>query len=140
MVLTHTATHDLPVLEVLLRFGHQIHWGLREREKGAALARRLRMGFTERDISRLHIPVGLDIGAESAEQMALAVVAELLMVRSGEIWSEHETGEMQALFLSRCGALPWGDADGWLFGEDSRACQTPTQIWQNFNPTSDSRR
>jgi xanthine dehydrogenase accessory factor len=28
------------------------------------------------------MPVGLDIGAESAEQMAVAVMAELLMVRS----------------------------------------------------------
>ena len=40
------------------------------------------MGFTEGDISRLHIPVGLDIGAESAEQIAVAVMAELLMVRN----------------------------------------------------------
>jgi len=40
-------------------------------------------GFTAGDITRLYIPVGLDIGVESAEQMAVAVVAELLMVRSG---------------------------------------------------------
>jgi xanthine dehydrogenase accessory factor len=32
---------------------------------------------------RLHAPVGLDIGTDGAEQVALAIVAELLTVRSG---------------------------------------------------------
>jgi xanthine dehydrogenase accessory factor len=41
------------------------------------------MGFTQAEITRLHIPVGLDIGAESVEQMAVAVVGELLMTWSG---------------------------------------------------------
>jgi xanthine/CO dehydrogenase XdhC/CoxF family maturation factor len=35
------------------------------------------------DDPRLHAPVGLDIGTDGAEQVALAVVAELLTVRSG---------------------------------------------------------
>jgi xanthine dehydrogenase accessory factor len=83
LVLTHTAAHDLPVLAVLLRSDIRYIGVLGSTRRAAALARRLReMGFTEGDISRLHIPVGLDIGAESAEQMAVAVVAELLMVRS----------------------------------------------------------
>jgi xanthine/CO dehydrogenase XdhC/CoxF family maturation factor len=41
------------------------------------------IGFTAGEIARLHITVCLDIGAETIEQMALAVVGELLMVRSG---------------------------------------------------------
>lgn len=36
-----------------------------------------------RDDPRLHAPVGLDIGTDGAEQVALAIVAELLAVRSG---------------------------------------------------------
>ena len=84
VVLTHTAAHDLPVLEVLLRSDIRYIGVLGSSRRAAALACKLReRGFTERDITRLHIPVGLDIGAESAEQMAVAVVAELLMVRSG---------------------------------------------------------
>jgi xanthine dehydrogenase accessory factor len=83
LVLTHTATHDLPVLEVLLRSDIRYIGVLGSARRAAALASRLReIGFTEGDISRLHVPVGLDIGAESAEQMAVAVVAELLMVRN----------------------------------------------------------
>jgi xanthine dehydrogenase accessory factor len=84
LVLTHTATHDLPVLEVLLRSDIRYIGVLGSARRAAALAKRLQdMGFTAGDITRLHMPVGLDIGAESAEQMAVAVVAELLMVRSG---------------------------------------------------------
>jgi xanthine dehydrogenase accessory factor len=84
LVLTHTAKHDLPVLEAVLRSDIRYIGVLGSSRRAAALAKRLgEMGFTEEDIARLHIPVGLDIGAESAEQMAVAVVAELLMLRSG---------------------------------------------------------
>ena len=84
LVLTHTAAHDLPVLEVLLRSDIRYIGVLGSARRAAVLAKRLQeMGFAAGDITRLHIPVGLDIGAESAEQMAVAVVAELLMVRSG---------------------------------------------------------
>jgi xanthine dehydrogenase accessory factor len=84
LVLTHSAKHDLPVLEILLRSDIRYIGVLGSSRRAAVLAQRLReMGFTEGEITRLHIPVGLDIGAESAEQMAVAVVAELLMVRNG---------------------------------------------------------
>jgi xanthine dehydrogenase accessory factor len=84
LVLTHAAKHDLPVLEVVLRSDIRYVGVLGSSRRAAALAKRLEeIGFTAEDIARLHIPVGLDIGAESAEQMAVAVVAELLMLRSG---------------------------------------------------------
>jgi xanthine dehydrogenase accessory factor len=84
LVLTHTAAHDLPVLEVLLRSDIRYIGVLGSSRRAAVLAEKLReMGFAAGNITRLHMPVGLDIGAESAEQMAVAVVAELLMVRSG---------------------------------------------------------
>jgi xanthine dehydrogenase accessory factor len=85
LLLAHAAKHDLPILEVLLRSDIRYIGVLGSSRRAVALATRLReMGFTEGDITRLHIPVGLDIGAESAEQMAVAVVGELLMVRSGK--------------------------------------------------------
>jgi xanthine dehydrogenase accessory factor len=84
LLLTHAAKHDLPILEVLLRSDSRYIGVLGSSRRAAALATRLReMGFTEGEITRLHMPVGLDIGAESAEQMAVAVVGELLMVQSG---------------------------------------------------------
>jgi xanthine dehydrogenase accessory factor len=84
LLLAHAAKHDLPVLEVLLRSEVRYIGVLGGSRRAAALARRLgEMGFSEREIARIHIPVGLDIGAETAEQMAVAVAGELLMVRSG---------------------------------------------------------
>ncbi|MBM4185100.1 MAG: hypothetical protein FJ207_12935 [Gemmatimonadetes bacterium] len=40
-------------------------------------------GFTMDLIERIHAPVGLDIGAETPEEIAVAVAAELVMVRRG---------------------------------------------------------
>jgi xanthine dehydrogenase accessory factor len=40
-------------------------------------------GFTMDLIDRIHAPVGLDVGAETPEEIAVAVAAELVMVRRG---------------------------------------------------------
>jgi xanthine dehydrogenase accessory factor len=84
LLLAHAAKHDLPVLEALLRSDVRYVGVLGSARRAAALAKRLKeMGFTDGEIARLHVPVGLDIGAETAEQIAVAVVGELLMVRTG---------------------------------------------------------
>ncbi len=38
-------------------------------------------GLAERDISRVHAPIGLDIGATGVEEIALAILAEIVAVR-----------------------------------------------------------
>jgi xanthine dehydrogenase accessory factor len=38
-------------------------------------------GFTEDELNRAKIPIGLDIGAESPEEIAIAIVAELIATR-----------------------------------------------------------
>jgi xanthine dehydrogenase accessory factor len=40
-------------------------------------------GFSMNLIDRIHAPVGLDVGAETPEEIAVAVAAELVMVRRG---------------------------------------------------------
>ncbi|MGB8427741.1 MAG: XdhC family protein, partial [Desulfobacterales bacterium] len=42
----------------------------------------LREGFTDDDLKRVHAPIGLDIGAETPEEIALSIVAELVQVRA----------------------------------------------------------
>jgi len=38
-------------------------------------------GVADRDIARVHAPIGLDIGASSVEEIALAILAEIVAVR-----------------------------------------------------------
>jgi len=42
-------------------------------------------GFTEQDLSRVHSPIGLDIGAETPQEIALSIVAELVKVRAEKL-------------------------------------------------------
>jgi xanthine dehydrogenase accessory factor len=83
LLLGHAAKHDLPVLEALLRTGVRYIGVLGGLRRAVALAKRLEeMGYSGNEIARVKIPVGLDIGAETPEQIAIAIVGELLMVRS----------------------------------------------------------
>jgi xanthine dehydrogenase accessory factor len=39
-------------------------------------------GFTRRQLERVHCPVGLEIGAETPEEIAVSIVAELIGERA----------------------------------------------------------
>jgi xanthine dehydrogenase accessory factor len=41
-------------------------------------------GFTRQDFDRVSSPVGLAIGAETPEEIAVSIVAELIQVRAGK--------------------------------------------------------
>ena len=47
--------------------------------------RLLAAGFTEAEYARLHAPIGLPIGAETPEEIAVSVAAELIGVRAGKL-------------------------------------------------------
>lgn len=46
--------------------------------------------FTEEQLQRMHSPIGLDIGSESPEEIAISIVAEIIAVQKG-----HEGGFLQ---------------------------------------------
>jgi xanthine dehydrogenase accessory factor len=54
------------------------------RAKRKALFDELRReGWRDDELARIHSPIGLDIGAESPEEIAIAIVAELIQTRRG---------------------------------------------------------
>lgn len=54
-----------------------------KRRTGAVLLHLEEEGFAKEDLNRVHTPIGLDIGAETPGEIAVSIVAELIMVRRG---------------------------------------------------------
>lgn len=86
VVMTHHYVHDVPLLRALLP-RPLAYLGLLGPKKRAdkILADLAGEGveITREQSARLHAPVGLDLGADSPEQVALAIVAEMQAVLSG---------------------------------------------------------
>ena len=60
--------------------GQEFDW---DPEGGLAYALLAEEGFREDELARIRTPIGLDIGARSAAEIALAVAAEIVAVRAG---------------------------------------------------------
>jgi xanthine dehydrogenase accessory factor len=79
VVLTHDAKLDDPALAAALRSEAFYIGALGSRKTQAERrARLLALGFTERDLARIHGPVGLAIGAVGAGEIALSIAAEIV--------------------------------------------------------------
>lgn len=82
VVMTHNFADDTDYLRALLRTPARYLGVLGPRQRTARILGILRTEGPV-DSERVFGPVGLDIGTDGAEQVALSVVAELLAVRSG---------------------------------------------------------
>ena len=83
-VLTHDPKFDVPLLEVALRRPAAYIGAMGSRRTHDDRLRRLReVGVTEDEIARLHSPVGLDLGARTAEETAVSIAAEIVQNRWG---------------------------------------------------------
>jgi xanthine/CO dehydrogenase XdhC/CoxF family maturation factor len=82
VVMTHHFADDTAYLRALLRSPARYLGVLGPRQRTERILDLLRRDGPV-DASRIFGPVGLDIGTDGAEQVALAVVAEILAVRSG---------------------------------------------------------
>ncbi|HXX63954.1 MAG TPA: XdhC/CoxI family protein [Bacteroidota bacterium] len=86
VVMTHNFNHDAALVRTLLGSSAAFIGLLGPRSKTDLLLNRLSEdGFvpTESQMGRLHNPVGLDIGAETPEEIALSIVAEIQAVLHG---------------------------------------------------------
>ena len=78
VTLTHDPKLDDPAIETALRSG-VFYLGClgSTRTHAKRVARLTDKGFTEDEIGRIHAPVGLDIGAKSPAEIAIAIMAEI---------------------------------------------------------------
>ncbi|MEV0241146.1 XdhC/CoxI family protein [Streptomyces sp. NPDC050674] len=83
-VLTHDAKFDVPLLKLALRLPVAYVGAMGSRRTHLDRNARLReVGVSERELSRLHSPIGLDLGARTPEETALSIAAEIVAGKRG---------------------------------------------------------
>ena len=84
VLVAHDYKYDLPVLRHALASTVGYIGMLGSARRGAAILKLLREeGVDEASLARVRVPIGLDLGSRSAPEIALAVLAEIQMVRTG---------------------------------------------------------
>jgi xanthine dehydrogenase accessory factor len=83
VVLTHDPKFDVPALEEALRspvgyIGLLGSTATQEKRQSALQER----GFSEKDLARIHGPVGLNLGGRQPAEIALAILAEIVAVQN----------------------------------------------------------
>ncbi|MFI6810651.1 XdhC family protein [Streptomyces luteogriseus] len=83
-VLTHDAKFDVPLLKLALRLPVAYVGAMGSRRTHLDRNARLReVGVTELELSRLHSPIGLDLGARTPEETALSIASEIVAGKRG---------------------------------------------------------
>lgn len=82
--LSHDEKIDNPALLHALQSPARYIGALGSRRTHAARVQALReLGATDAELARIHAPVGLDLGARTPEEIALAIIAEIVSVKNG---------------------------------------------------------
>jgi len=80
LLMTHNYNYDLALLKDLVTQGFRYIGILGPRKKLDRMLSELRAGgriLSEDQLAAIHSPIGLDIGAETAEEIAVSIVAEI---------------------------------------------------------------
>jgi len=99
-MLTHDPKLDDPAVKIALNSPAFYVGALGSKSTRAKRRERLlNDGVSELQLSRLHAPIGLDIGAETPEEIALAIMAEIVEAhrRQAQLSADREA-ETQAIF------------------------------------------
>ena len=104
-LMTHNYNYDIAMLKALIEKNTSYIGILGPKKKLERMIGELRsdgLDLPEHQLAKIYSPAGLDVGAETAEEIALSIIAEIkavlsggtgksLRVRSGEIHSRSET-------------------------------------------------
>jgi xanthine dehydrogenase accessory factor len=83
VILTRGHVHDKTVLAQALQTSARYIGMIGSRKKREAIYQALREeGFSQMDLERVHCPIGLSIGADTPEEIAVSIIAELIQERS----------------------------------------------------------
>jgi xanthine dehydrogenase accessory factor len=84
VALTHDLKLDVPALAAALRGGAAYVGAMGSlKTHGKRCAALAEQGFDPTELARIRTPIGLDIGSATPEEIAVAILAEMLAVRSG---------------------------------------------------------
>ncbi|HEX3168790.1 MAG TPA: XdhC/CoxI family protein [Chitinophagaceae bacterium] len=87
LLMTHNYNYDMAMLRQLLSKNVRYIGMLGPKKKRERMLSELKdegSNFTEQQLSVLHSPVGLDIGAETSEEIALSILAEIKALFAGK--------------------------------------------------------
>jgi xanthine dehydrogenase accessory factor len=85
VIMTHGHTHDREVLERCLARPHRYLGMIGSKGKVAAtLAKLKQKGFAQKDLDRVHAPIGLPIGSQTPAEIAVSIMAELIRFNSDQ--------------------------------------------------------
>lgn len=79
VVMTHNFLHDLALLSAILPSGIPYVGLLGPKQRGDELLAQI-ADVSQEDRARLHSPIGLDLGGETPEEIALSIIAEIQSV------------------------------------------------------------
>ena len=86
VIMTPGHQSDFEVLSQVLTTPATYVGCIGSRHKVAATRERLAgLGFSQADMDRVHSPIGLPIGGETPEEIAISIAAEMIAHRSGKL-------------------------------------------------------
>lgn len=102
VLLSHDARFEDPVLPMLMASEAKYIGAMGSRRTAAKRRERLAAaGYSESDIARIHAPIGIDIGAETPEETAISILAEMIQARYGSGNGASLTGRTGRIHMQR---------------------------------------
>ncbi len=84
IIVTRGHSWDYEVLKTALKYKTPAYLGMigSKRKNKTIFDKLLKDGFSQDDLKRVHAPIGLEIGAETPEEIAISIAAEIIQVKA----------------------------------------------------------